>query len=163
MKLAEALLERKRLKPKIESLQSRLSESVMVQEGDKPVEDPQVLMAELNEATDALETLIKQINATNNVATLPDGVPVSEANPVDSGRFEGECAVGADPAPAITEAFHEVGLGVETLRPSPDAEQKVVPGALELEDPRRHGTAPMTTTQFEVSPRFPAVSLADIR
>jgi len=79
MKLAEALLERKSLKQKIESLQSRLAESVMVQEGDKPVEDPQVLMAELNEATDALETLIKQINATNNVATLPDGVSVSEA------------------------------------------------------------------------------------
>ena len=79
MKLAEALLERKSLKQKIESLQSRLAESVMVQEGDKPVEDPQVLMAELNDATDALETLIKQINATNNVATLPDGVSVSEA------------------------------------------------------------------------------------
>ena len=79
MKLAEALLERKSLKQKIESLQSRLAESVMVQEGDKPVEDPQALMAELNEATDALETLIKQINATNNVATLPDGVSVSEA------------------------------------------------------------------------------------
>jgi hypothetical protein len=79
MKLAEALLERKSLKQKIESLQSRLAESVMVQEGDKPVEDPQALMAELNDATDALETLIKQINATNNVATLPDGVSVSEA------------------------------------------------------------------------------------
>ena len=79
MKLAEALLERKSLKQKIESLQSRLAESVMVQEGDKPVEDPQSLMAELHDATDALETLIKQINATNNVATLPDGVSVSEA------------------------------------------------------------------------------------
>jgi hypothetical protein len=79
VKLAEALLERKSLKQKIESLQSRLAESVMVQEGDKPVEDPQVLMAELNDATDALETLIKQINATNNVATLADGVSVSEA------------------------------------------------------------------------------------
>ena len=79
MKLAEALLERKSLKQKIESLQSRLAESVMVQEGDKPVEDPQVLMAELNDATDALETLIKQINATNNVATLAGGVSVSEA------------------------------------------------------------------------------------
>jgi hypothetical protein len=79
MKLAEALLERKSLKQKIESLQSRLAESVMVQEGDKPVEDPQALMAELNEATEALETLIKQINATNNVAKLPDGVSVSEA------------------------------------------------------------------------------------
>ena len=39
MKLAEALLERKSLKEKIESLRERLGENVMVQEGDKPSED----------------------------------------------------------------------------------------------------------------------------
>ena len=79
MKLAEALLERKSLKEKIESLRARLAENVMVQEGDKPAEDPQTLMSELNGAVDALETLIKQINATNNSAKLPDGMSVSEA------------------------------------------------------------------------------------
>lgn len=41
MKLAEALLERKSLKQKIESLQGRLAENAMVQEGDTPSEDPQ--------------------------------------------------------------------------------------------------------------------------
>ena len=79
MKLAEALLERKSLKEKVESLCARLAENVMVQEGDKPAEDPQTLMSDLNEAVDALETLIKQINATNNSAQLADGASVSEA------------------------------------------------------------------------------------
>ena len=79
MKLAEALLERKSLKEKVESLRARLAENVMVQEGDTPAEDPQTLMSELNDAVDALETLIKQINATNNSAQLPDGTSVSEA------------------------------------------------------------------------------------
>ena len=79
MKLAEALLERKSLKEKIESLQARLSENAMVQEGDKPAEEPQALMAELNAAVDALETLVKQINRTNNTAQLPDGTSVAEA------------------------------------------------------------------------------------
>jgi hypothetical protein len=79
MKLAEALLERKSLKEKIESLRQRLAENAMVQDGDTPAEDPQVLMSELNDAVDALETLIKQINATNNSAQLPDGTSVSEA------------------------------------------------------------------------------------
>ena len=79
MKLAEALLERKSLKEKIESLRSRLGENVMVQEGDTPSEDPTALMSELNDTADALETLIKQINATNNSAQLTDGTSVSEA------------------------------------------------------------------------------------
>jgi hypothetical protein len=79
MKLAEALLERKSLKEKIESLRQRLAENAMVQDGDTPAEDPQVLMSELNDAVDALGTLIKRINATNNSAQLPDGTSVSEA------------------------------------------------------------------------------------
>lgn len=38
MKLAEALLERKNAKQKIEALQARLEENVLVQEGDQPGE-----------------------------------------------------------------------------------------------------------------------------
>ena len=79
MKLAEALLERKSLKEKIESLRTRLAENAMVQEGDTPAEDPAALMAELDRTLAALETVIKQINATNNLAQLPDGTSVSEA------------------------------------------------------------------------------------
>ena len=77
MKLAEALLERKSLKEKVESLRARLAENVMVQEGDKPAEDPRMLISDLDGAVEALEKLIKQINATNNAARLADGLSVS--------------------------------------------------------------------------------------
>lgn len=79
MKLAEALLERKSLKVKIESLRERLSENVLVQEGDQPNEQPQALLDELEAALQQLEKLIKLINATNNVARLADGSNVADA------------------------------------------------------------------------------------
>jgi len=79
MKLAEALLERKSLTQKIEALRERLTENALVQEGDQPSEQPQALMAELNDAVNQLESLIRRINATNNVAQLADGTAVSQA------------------------------------------------------------------------------------
>ena len=79
MKLAEALLERKSLKEKIQALRSRLDANVLVQEGDEPVEQPKALIAELDQSVDQLETLIRRINATNNTAKLEDGTTVSDA------------------------------------------------------------------------------------
>jgi hypothetical protein len=79
MKLAEALRERKSLTQKIETLRARLAENALVQEGDQPSEQPQALMAELNDAVNQLESLIRRINATNNVAQLADGTAVSQA------------------------------------------------------------------------------------
>jgi 2-iminoacetate synthase ThiH len=79
VKLAEALLERKSLMQKVEKLRERLMQNALVQEGDKPAEQPESLMSELNEAVTQLEILIKRINATNNVARLEDGATVSDA------------------------------------------------------------------------------------
>ena len=79
MKLAEALLERKSLKEKIQALRSRLDANVLVQEGDEPVEQPKALIAELDQSVDQLEALIRRINATNNTAQLEDGTSVSDA------------------------------------------------------------------------------------
>jgi len=79
MKLAEALLERKSLTQKIEALRARLAENALVQEGDQPSEQPQALMAELNDAVNQLESLIRRINATNHAAQLADGTTVSQA------------------------------------------------------------------------------------
>jgi hypothetical protein len=79
MKLAEALLERKSAKLKIENLQERLDENALVQEGDVPAETPETLLAELREAVRRFEAMIRQINAANNVAKLPNGVSLSEA------------------------------------------------------------------------------------
>lgn len=47
MKLAEALQERADLNKKISDLQGRLNQNSLVQEGEKPNEDPIVLMQEL--------------------------------------------------------------------------------------------------------------------
>ena len=79
MKLAEALLERKSIKQKVDNLQQQLEENAMVQEGDAPAEAPETLLAELGDAIARLELLIKGINAANNVATLPNGSTVAEA------------------------------------------------------------------------------------
>jgi pyruvate-formate lyase len=79
MKLAEALLERKSVKESIDSLKGRLQTNASVQEGDRPSEEPESLLAELKEALAQLEGLIKRINATNNAARLPDGATISEA------------------------------------------------------------------------------------
>lgn len=70
--LAEALVERKALKQRLESLRNRLATYARVQEGEKPAEEPAELLAEVERAAADLERLIAAINRTN-VATLLDG------------------------------------------------------------------------------------------
>ena len=65
MKLAESLQERADLNRKIEQLRMRIQNNVLVQEGEKPAEDPDKLMKELEESLARLEYLIRQINLTN--------------------------------------------------------------------------------------------------
>jgi hypothetical protein len=79
MKLAEALLERKSLMEKVESLKARINENAMVQEGDAAAEEPLALLSELDVAVTALESLIQRINATNNTARLESGATLSQA------------------------------------------------------------------------------------
>ncbi len=72
MKLAEALSERSDIRSRISQLQSRLEMNARVQEGEKPAEDPETLLAELNGLCTRLEELITRINLTN-AQTLSDG------------------------------------------------------------------------------------------
>ena len=65
MKLAEALQERADLNRKIEELRRRLDNVILVQEGEKPVEDPAELLEELDAAVSRLEYLMAAINRTN--------------------------------------------------------------------------------------------------
>ena len=65
MKLAEALQERADLNRKIDELRRRLGNVILVQEGEKPVEDPAALLEELNAALERLEYLMAAINLTN--------------------------------------------------------------------------------------------------
>ena len=65
MKLAEALIERATLKTRQEELRQRLAANALMQEGEEPAEDPALLLKELDENTEKLESLITRINLTN--------------------------------------------------------------------------------------------------
>lgn len=65
MKLAEALQERADLTRKVASLHARLDNNALVQEGEKPAEDPNELLKELDSSLASLEELVTRINTTN--------------------------------------------------------------------------------------------------
>ncbi len=77
MKLAEALQERADLNRKIEELRRRLTNVVLVQEGEDPAEDPDELLKELSGAVSRLEELMAAINLTN-CRTKVDGKTLTE-------------------------------------------------------------------------------------
>ena len=70
MKLAEALILRADLQTRLEQLRSRLKDNALVQEGERPAEDPKTMLIELEEGTAKLETLIARINLTNAAVTV---------------------------------------------------------------------------------------------
>lgn len=72
MKLATALSERADLQRRIAELSERLNNNAKVQDGEKPAEDPNELLAELNKNFERLEELIARINHTNNVTKSGD-------------------------------------------------------------------------------------------
>lgn len=65
MKLAEALQERADLNRRIEQLRYRLTMNATVQEGEKPAEEPNELIKELDACVARLGELIARINLTN--------------------------------------------------------------------------------------------------
>ncbi|MBR1659699.1 MAG: DIP1984 family protein [Oscillospiraceae bacterium] len=77
MKLATALSERAELQRKLSELGTRLNNNAKTQEGEKPAEDPQALLAELDGALGRMEELIARINLTNS-RTQSGGVTVTE-------------------------------------------------------------------------------------
>ena len=77
MKLAEALQERADLNISIEQLRSRLLNNVLVQENEKPAEDPQALLKELDSSVSRLEELMRRINHTNCV-TISEEKSITE-------------------------------------------------------------------------------------
>lgn len=77
MKLAEALQERADLNHNIEQLRVRLINNALVQENEKPAEDPETLIKELDDCTCRLEELMRRINLTN-CSTVSDGKSITE-------------------------------------------------------------------------------------
>ena len=77
MKLASALSERTEIQNRISELSVRLNNNAKVQDGDKPAEDPIVLMGELDRLLKRLEELMARINLTN-IRTVSDGRTITE-------------------------------------------------------------------------------------
>lgn len=79
MKLAEALILRADLKKRIEQLRGRLARNVKVQEGDRPTEQPEALLAEFEGMAAEMEALIRRINWTNANVPFDDRNRISDA------------------------------------------------------------------------------------
>ena len=79
MKLAEALILRSDCQKKVEQLKQRLTASVKIQEGEQPPENPQALLAELDQTLNELAGLITKINKTNSQTVLQAGITLSDA------------------------------------------------------------------------------------
>ena len=78
MKLANALSQRGELQTRIRQLETRLYNNAQVQEGERPAEDPEKLLRELEEDYTRLEELISAINRTNSAARTEDGATLSD-------------------------------------------------------------------------------------
>ena len=79
MKLAEALALRADMQKRISGLGNRAEESAQVQEGEQPPENPEELLAQLDDLFAQLALLIARINRTNLSATLADGTTLTDA------------------------------------------------------------------------------------
>ena len=71
MKLSEALIIRSDLQKRVEQIKARLLANAKVQEGDKTVENPIEILAELEQTLKELKNIITRINLTNSI--IKDG------------------------------------------------------------------------------------------
>ncbi len=79
MKLAEALIERKAIKTKMEELKKRIYQNAKIQEGTQAIENPLELIAELKKESVKFEQLVARINRTNNAAFVTEDLSMMEA------------------------------------------------------------------------------------
>ena len=79
MKLAEALVLRADRKKRIEQLKQRLLRNAKIQQGEKPAEDPEALIAEMERISDELLLLIQRINRTNSATEMSKGLSLADA------------------------------------------------------------------------------------
>ena len=79
MKLAEALILRADVKKRIEELRERLRRNTKVQEGDRPVEQPEFLLQEFERSVAELKVLIRRVNSTNATVMFDSNHLISDA------------------------------------------------------------------------------------
>ena len=77
MKIAEALILRADIQKRIAQLKVRLNNNAKVQENEEPTEDPEFLLAELENLISQLNDLIVKINRTNTLSKV-DGISLVE-------------------------------------------------------------------------------------
>ena len=77
MKLAEALQERADISYTIDQLNTRLQNNALAQEGEKPAEDPNELLRQLDSLILRLRDMIARINKTN-CNTIVDGLSITD-------------------------------------------------------------------------------------
>ena len=78
MNILEALTLKKDLKERIEDLESRLTNSVTVLKGRKPIEDPQSLMTQLKDSSKQLNDICCRIKMANAMAKNDKGLTLVE-------------------------------------------------------------------------------------
>jgi hypothetical protein len=78
MKLAEALLERADAQRRYTQMDERLKRFAKVQEGDKPAEQPRVLLSEMNGIAARVMELVQRINRTNNMTAFESGKSLAD-------------------------------------------------------------------------------------
>lgn len=78
MRLASALSERAILQEKILDLRNRMGINAVVQEGEKPAEDPWALLKVLDSILEQYEGILASINLTNSKTVTKDGVTLTE-------------------------------------------------------------------------------------
>lgn len=79
MKLAEALLLRADIQKKLASLQARVQRYVVVQEGERPAEDPQAIFRQIETIADELQRLVFAINRANLHNKIKTGESLTES------------------------------------------------------------------------------------
>jgi N-methylhydantoinase B/oxoprolinase/acetone carboxylase alpha subunit len=79
MKLAEALILRADSQRRLEQLKQRILRNAKVQEGEKPAENPDSLLEEVERICSELTRIIQRINATNTSTFLEDSTTVADA------------------------------------------------------------------------------------
>ncbi len=79
MKLAEALNLRADAQRKTSELNQRLQKNAQIQDGEKPAEEPKILLAEYEEVLGEYCGLVKRINKTNNSVEFEPGKSLMEA------------------------------------------------------------------------------------
>lgn len=79
MKLAEALIRRADLQKRLEQVRARLYNNVLIQEGERPSEEPTDLLTEFKRLQTELTALIKAINSTNHQTAFNEDWTIADA------------------------------------------------------------------------------------